>query len=241
MRRVPLWRAPAGRVTVRGPDSRRAIPSLPMNLKSRAMAGQAGGPSDTELVDVFRAIAGGGVDAENALAALHDAYARRLLGFVRSRGFTLEEAEDVVQESFLRMYRAGARLRDVESPRAYLYRTVQNCASDLLRQKRKAEKELAVEPDALVGLSEAKASREEDRYDGLGDCLDAAFTRFETEAPDRAFVIRLAVVEELNGREVAAALNRSYGAAREFLSQSRIRFRRLVSELCGEYLHAEGS
>ena len=112
------------------------------NPAKREETGHTGETPNTELVALFRAIAGGGADAENAMAALHGAYARRLLGFVRSLGFSLEEAEDIVQESFLKIYRAGARLRDVESPRAYLYQTLRNCAADLLRRKRKAEMEL---------------------------------------------------------------------------------------------------
>ncbi len=191
---------------------------------------------------MFRAISRGGVGAEKGVTEIYDTYARRLLGFVRTMGFTLDEAEDVVQESFLKIYRAGAKLRGVKYPRAYLYKTIRNSATNLLRQKKKVEDELVVDSNTLVTVAEktattaTTATTHDDQHLGFDDCLGKAFAKYESDDPDRAFVVRLAVVEGLDGHEIAAAIGRSYGAAREFLSQSRKRFRELVTRMCGDYL-----
>ena len=182
----------------------------------------------------FASLAAGGAAAERALTALYDEYARRLLGLLRSKGFMIEEAEEILQEAFLKLYQARHKLADVETPKAYLYRTVLNCSTDFLRRKKKAEPEIGVEPDQL---DSAAAPQSED--EGFVDCLQGALVQFEAEAPERALAIRLAVIEGMTGQELADAIGRSYGAAREFLSQTRKRFQSLLQELCGDYLPQE--
>ncbi len=187
--------------------------------------------ADVDDLALFAGLAAGGAQAERALASLYDEYARRLLGLLRSKGFTMEEAEDIVQEAFLKLYRAGKSLADVETPRAYLYRTVLNCSTDFLRRKKKAEPEMGVEPGELDAVADSPSEDE-----GFMDCLQGALGRFEAESPDRALAIRLAVIEGMTGQELADAIGRSYGAAREFLSQTRKRFQALLKELCADYI-----
>ncbi len=185
--------------------------------------------ADSDLA-CFRALAAGGAGAERALTTLYDSYARRLLGLLRSKGFAMDEAEEIVQEAFLKLYQVRQNLDAVESPRAYLYRIVINCSTDFLRRKKKADPEIGVEPAEL----DAHAGAEGD--DGFIDCLEGALHQFESDAPERALAIRLAVIEGMTGKELAEALGRSYGAAREFLSQTRKRFQSLLEEVCSDYL-----
>ena len=189
---------------------------------------------------LFEALAVGGSRAETALRKLYDHYARRLLGLLRGKGFTLEEAEEIVQETFLKLYQAGEKLRDVSAPKAYLYRTAINCSADLLRRKQKSSAEIGVEPAALASAADDTVGAASQRYDGFMDCFESAYDQFESEAPDRALAIRLAVIEGMDGRELAEAIGRSYGAAREFLSQTRKRFQAMLESLCGDYV-SEGA
>lgn len=214
-----------------------------MNLEKRQRredAGRADETTQAELSELFAAITRGGADAENAVAKLYDAYARPLLRFQRSRGFTLEEAEDIVQDGFLKLFLAGEKLLNVEAPRAYLYQTMLHAGHDLLRRKQRSAKEQTVEPDVLIETAEATSMPDNDGFDGFEDCLEAAFARFEADSPDRATAVLLGI-EGFSGQEIADVLERTYKAAREFLSQSRKRFRLLVDEMCGEYRPAEGS
>ncbi len=57
------------------------------------------------------------------------AFACRLLGDER-------EAEDVAQETFLRLYRASGRYREEPSLRTYLFKIIKNLCIDHLRKKR---------------------------------------------------------------------------------------------------------
>ncbi len=68
------------------------------------------------------------------LAAWYDAWGEDLFRFAFYRLASREDAEDVVQEAFLQI---GSRIFEIQQPRAYLYRAVQNGCSDLLRKKKK--------------------------------------------------------------------------------------------------------
>ena len=111
--------------------------------------------ADIDDLSHFAALAAGGTRAERALTALYEEYARRLLGLLRSKGFQLEEAEEIVQEAFLKLYQVGCALSEVESPKAYLYRTVLNCSTDFLRRKKKAAPEMGVEPAELDAVADS--------------------------------------------------------------------------------------
>jgi RNA polymerase sigma-70 factor, ECF subfamily len=78
--------------------------------------------------DVERLIAGLAAGDERAFAALYDRFGVRLyrtaIGIVRRR----EDAEDVVQEVFLGVFKSKQRLRDVRDLTAYLFTALRRAA-----------------------------------------------------------------------------------------------------------------
>jgi RNA polymerase sigma-70 factor (ECF subfamily) len=64
-----------------------------------------------------------------------------------------QDAEDVVQETFLRAYRQLSKFDDRASFGTWLYRIAANCSLDLLRaRKRRSERQEAAEEDAPDGI-----------------------------------------------------------------------------------------
>src|SRR6516165_11666723 len=60
-----------------------------------------------------------------------------------------QDAEDVVQESFLRAYRQLAKFDDRASFGTWLYRIAANCSLDMVRARKRRNEQLApAEPDA---------------------------------------------------------------------------------------------
>jgi RNA polymerase sigma-70 factor, ECF subfamily len=72
------------------------------------------------------------VDAGLLFEANHDRIYRYLLRLVRNPA----EAEDLTQETFLRAYRRGDSLRDLDAIRGWLYRIATHAALDRLRQRK---------------------------------------------------------------------------------------------------------
>ncbi len=82
------------------------------------------------------------------LAEWYDAWSEELFRFAFYRLSSREDAEDVVQEAFLRV--AKSDLSRLKEPRAYLYRAIQNGCNDFLRHRRptfEIDQRLAKQPE----------------------------------------------------------------------------------------------
>jgi len=70
-----------------------------------------------------------------AFRALVERHSRRVFGLAYRMTGNEQDAEDVVQESFLRAYRQLGRFESRANFGTWLYRIVANCAVDLMRAK----------------------------------------------------------------------------------------------------------
>jgi len=192
--------------------------------------------------ECFHAISKGGTPARQALGTLYDQHARKFLAHLRRKGFSTDNAEDILQEVFLRIARLGANAAAIEHPRAYMWRALENCATDLWRSKAKSElseSDLSPSDHAEEGFTmDQLPGTDDDDADNAGfvQCFEHCLEAYFDNNPEGATAIKLAVIEGFSGQELAEALGRSYGAAREFLSQCRKRFSALLMELCYDYI-----
>ena len=137
------------------------------------------------------------------------AIAYRMLGSV-------SEAEDVVQEGFLRLHRARAGGERIESPRAYLSTVVSRLSLDLLRSARVRRETYVGEwlPEPLVTSADDDPARKAE----IADSLSLAFlVLLESLSPEQraAFLLR-EVFDEPYGR-IAEIVGTSEQNARELL------------------------
>ncbi len=141
------------------------------------------------------------------------AIAYRMLGSV-------SEAEDVVQEGFLRLHRARASGERIESPRAYLSTIVSRLALDHLRSAR-AQREIYVGewlPEPLVMSAEDDPARKAE----MADSLSLAFlVLLESLSPEQraAFLLR-EVFDEPYDR-IAEVIGTSEQNARQLATRAR--------------------
>jgi RNA polymerase sigma-70 factor (ECF subfamily) len=155
------------------------------------------------------------------------AVAYRMLGSV-------SEAEDIVQEAFLRLHRKLAGGERIESPRAYLSTVVTRLCIDHLRSAR-ARRETYVEalPEPLVGEPGAAvplvpASGSAGAADAGGDPASHA------EMADSLSLAFLVLLESLTPEQRAAFLLRevfdySYGHIAQIVATSEANARQLVA------------
>jgi hypothetical protein len=76
--------------------------------------------------------------SRDGVAALVDAYANRLVRYAFRQVGNLQDAEDVVQDVFVRAFADRSRRAEVGAVGAYLYRAVGNACTDLLRRRNRA-------------------------------------------------------------------------------------------------------
>lgn len=83
-----------------------------------------------------------------------DAYLRSLKKLLRRRGETIDRAEDLVQEAYLRMHVYCREGNEVRKPEAFLMRTVLNLAVDMKRREHRDRYEIeSIEELHLVDLA----------------------------------------------------------------------------------------
>jgi len=141
--------------------------------------------------------------SQNEIADLVEVHADRLVRYAFRRLGNLQDAEDVVQEVFTRTFSDRSKYADISAIGPYLYRSVANASTDLLRRRNyagvfreevDAEKLLAHtdNPDQVVQAAEGLRRAE------------AWLNRLPREQSE---AIRLRVFDGLSLSEIAAVLD----------------------------------
>lgn len=143
----------------------------------------------------------------------YDANQEDLFGFVLATTKSRASAEEVVQESFLRLIQEHRRGRRPENPRAWLFRVCTNLVRSRFRSQSVAYRWLRLfRSDDDVEGPEPGVLRGEQR-----DRVRLALRSL----PEDARVALMLSAEGFTGQEVARTLGRSEGSTRTLLWRSR--------------------
>ncbi|MEX2010979.1 MAG: sigma-70 family RNA polymerase sigma factor [Chloroflexota bacterium] len=154
---------------------------------------------------------------ELALTTLYEDHRAELLGFLLRMTRDREAAEDLLQETFIRLIREVRAGRLPDAVRPWLYRVAANAA---ISRSRHGAVWTRLVPRLL------------DRREPLGPESAALRAEQETELhsalaelpPDGRAALLLAA-QGFDGREIAASIGRTEGATRTLLCRSRVRLR----------------
>jgi RNA polymerase sigma-70 factor (ECF subfamily) len=140
--------------------------------------------------------------AQSELAELVECYADRLVRFAFRRLGNIQDAEDVVQDVFARMFTAESH-ETIVLAGAYLFRSVGNACTDLCRRRARLaglHDDMAFDrlPSAGPGPPEAAQVAE------AQDRVEAMLRRLP---PEQAETIRLRVFDGLSLDEIASVLD----------------------------------
>jgi RNA polymerase sigma-70 factor (TIGR02957 family) len=141
------------------------------------------------------------------------AVAYRMLGSVN-------EAEDLVQEAFLRLHRSVEDGERIESPRAYLSTVVTRLCIDHLRSARARRESYVGEwlPEPLV----ASADDDPARHAEMADSLSLAFlVLLESLSPEQRAAFLLREAFDYPYDEIAAIIGKSEDNTRQLVARSR--------------------
>jgi RNA polymerase sigma-70 factor (ECF subfamily) len=165
-----------------------------------------------------------GSRSEVDLAALVEAYSSLLFRVAHSVLRSGAEAEDVVQDVFVRVLEHRQSLSTVRDMRVWLVRIAWNLSLDRRRRVRPeqfdegfAESLVAKSLPADKALDEARRMR-------------AVLREMERLPKAERHVLLLSVVEELGTAEMAEVLGRSESAVRALLFRARTRLRERLEE-----------
>jgi len=180
--------------------------------------------SDEQLIKEITA----GNDA--AFRTLMEKYQRQLFRTVMGFVHTKEDAEDITQEVFIRVYQSLHTFQGESEFSTWLYRITVNMSLNFLRSNRK--KRLLQSLEALFTLrSEEKNPLEElesaERDRRIRQAIDSL-----PERQRMAFI--LSRYEELPQKKIAAVMNRSEGAVEQLLQRAKENLQKKLSPTIGK-------
>jgi len=161
--------------------------------------------------------------APEVLRALVDNHAR-FLAFLQRRVASREEAEDILQNAFVRGLERGAALRNEESATAWFYRLLRNALVDHYRRRdveRRALAELRLQPEPAV---------DEELMRTVCECVASLA---ETLKPEYASALRRVEVEGASLRAYAREQEITPNNASVRLHRARLALRRQLAKSCG--------
>lgn len=164
----------------------------------------------------------------NCLTSAWRAHEPELRGWLRHRLSNPAEADDLLQDLFLKALRQGERFCSVQNARAWLFEVARNTLADHLRVAR-----ITVElPEDLAAPAE-----QTDTVDTLTACLPRVLS--ELSAEDRE-AITLCDLQGMAQADYARQKNLSLSAAKSRIQRARLRLRQRMTEGCQVQLDATG-
>lgn len=158
------------------------------------------------------------MDREEA-ARLVERYGTMVYRLAYARTGSREDAEDITQETFLKLVRAAPAFREEEHCKAWLLRVAANCAEDLHRSPWRRR---------VVPLEEAgEMTTPEWEAGDMGEVLSVL-------PEDYRVVVHLYYYEDMSTAEIARVLGKREGSIRTRLSRARKMLRQILSETEGD-------
>lgn len=164
------------------------------------------------------------------LEFLWDQYSSRLITFIRSRIGDESEAEDILQEVFIRIHRNLCCQEDWEKPDAWFYQIARNLIIDHYRRRRESleiPENLAAEPDFP----------EDDPETALALSLTGMIA--ELPEPYRQALL-LTEYHGLTQKELAEKMGISLSGAKSRVQRGRERLRDMLLSCCHFVLDRRG-
>ena len=153
-----------------------------------------------------------------ALERAYDLYAAGLLRYARALLGSTEDAEDAVQEVFVRLARDPRRLSSIEDLQRYLLRSTRNAAYEALRGRLRRNR---LQEEVGVRLSESPPESDDAQ-------VETVLAAFESLPPEQREVIALKVFQGLTFREIGKVVGKSQNTVS---SRYRYAIERMRSEV----------
>jgi RNA polymerase sigma-70 factor (ECF subfamily) len=152
--------------------------------------------------------------AEHDLEALVREHSRLVFKVALAAVHNSHDAEDIVQEVFLRVLRSKGRLGEIADMRAWLARIAWNVANDRRRGERDMQDiEQVAEPRSAAASPEHSAERQE-----MAEVVARMVAALPRELRDP---LVLSTMEEMSGVEVASVLGIPEAAVRSRVFRAR--------------------
>jgi RNA polymerase sigma-70 factor (ECF subfamily) len=157
-------------------------------------------------------------------------YRRELIRFLQRQGLGVEDAEELVQETYIRALREGLAFRDVRNPRAWLFQVAKNLLVDRYRWTKPVT---GIDSCFLPEIEVAAP----DPVDSLARCLPRVLASLTREDSDALVQCDLLGVTQV---EFAWEHRMTVPAAKSRVQRARQRLRDQLVSVCRVRFDATG-
>lgn len=172
-------------------------------------------------------------DDTRAFEAIVARYKKRVFATTNRLMENREDAEDLAQEVFLKIYRNIGKLSEPATFESWLHRiTVNICLDALEKRKRRPAIKIHLDDgeetsgfDAPSNSNTAKSFEAEETR----NCLDKALSKLD---PKGRSVVVLRDIEELSYEEIAESLEVGLSAVKMRIHRARLAIQKLIEEIC---------
>lgn len=166
--------------------------------------------------------------------------------FLRARLPSEADAEDVLQEVFLRIHEGAHRLRDAERVHGWIYSIARRAVADFYRARGRRPAALpqpldtGTETPSPDGLPPENLSGYDGRHDVHEEVLSWLRPMIDELPETYAKALRMADVEGLTQQQVADALGLSLSGAKSRVQRARAQLGELLQRCCEVEFGPEG-
>nr|AMP50732.1 sigma70-ECF: RNA polymerase sigma factor, sigma-70 family [uncultured bacterium] len=183
--------------------------------------------SDNELMDLLDRVA---TRDERALKLLYDLTASRLYGLALRIVANKEWAEDVLQESFLGIWRSAETYRDsLSPPLAWMGMLVRSRALDFLRRRRAERLHLNVSIESVEDLLQDQDAQAPMQLIEASEQAAALHQCLQQLAQPQRQVVSLAYLRDLSHSELASCLKLPLGTVKTWMRRSLEQLRKCMA------------
>ena len=161
-------------------------------------------------------------------------FSKPLLRYLTRMTRNSADADDLLQETLIRMASELSQLRSPEAVKGWAYRIATNVAIDFLRKTKR------VQFEEFIDESAASDSDEEDGFivDEMNDCVRGVIDKMP---PDYRAAIILSNLQGQSVAETAKIMDISVNAAKVRIHRARARLKEALNEKCDFYKSADGN
>ncbi len=190
-------------------------------------AANARTPADAAQLDERELIARAQSGDQTALAMLYDAHYPRVYGYIRYKLGNQEDAEDLAQETFMRMLDALDRYEQRGAPfRAWLMQIAANLVRDHYRRRGAVGAPIGVDVSELDLVGDDDPATTMAVQFALEEVTDALHLLTETERE----ILLLRYAADLSIAETAAAANKTENNVKQLTFKALSKLRKALAE-----------
>lgn len=171
------------------------------------------------------------VDTCATVAPVYLEYEAKLRGFVMKRVRDKDEANDILQQLYVKLYRHCEQLQDVRNMNAWLYQITRNAVYDYYREQGRS---IPIEDESKL---EEQFNQEVEPHATESLVLPL----INMLPPEYAEPLRLSEIEGISQKEIAERLGMSYSGAKSRVQRGREKLKELFVECCHLELNRKGA